>query len=205
MACLPLLSWAGKEHVEVARFSKGELSGWQAKTFTGMTLYTLASKDERIALRADSSSAASGLYREISIDLRATPVLNWNWQIGNVLAGADERTREGDDYPARVYVVFSGGLMFWRTRAINYVWSSNQPAGSSWANAFTANARMIAVESGSGRANQWVYERRNVRADYMRLFGEESPRVDAVAIMTDTDNTGTTATAWYGDVWFSAE
>ena len=95
--------------------------------------------------------------------------------------------------------------MFWRTRAINYVWSNKQPVGTSWLNAFTGNARMIAVESGSKRIGQWISERHDVNADYRRLFGEEPGRVDAVAIMTDTDNTGTTATAWYGDIWFSTE
>ena len=154
---------------------------------------------------ADSNAAASGLVREISIDLSKTPILNWIWKVDSVLAGADERARAGDDYPARVYVVFSGGVMFWRTRAINYVWSNKQPVGSNWPNAFTGNARMVAVESGNSRARQWVSERRDVRADYRHLFGEEPGRVDAVAIMTDTDNTGATATAWYGDIWFSTK
>jgi hypothetical protein len=121
------------------------------------------------------------------------------------LAGADERTRAGDDYPARVYVVFTGGLAFWRTRAINYVWSNNQPIDSSWRNAFTGNARMIAVESGSERVGEWIEEHRDVRADYRSLFGAEPGNVDAVAIMTDTDNTGAVATAWYGDIWFGAK
>lgn len=205
MACLPMLSWAKGERVDVARFSQGDLSGWRSKAFSGETRYALKNQDGRTVLRADSNAAASGLYREVSVELGKTPILNWTWQVGNILAGADERTRAGDDYPARVYVIFSGGLMFWRTRAINYVWSNKQPIGSSWPNAFTGNAHMIAVESGAGRVGQWVGERRDVRADYRRVFGEEPGRVDAVAIMTDTDNTGAAATAWYGDIWFSAE
>ncbi|MDQ3186066.1 MAG: DUF3047 domain-containing protein [Pseudomonadota bacterium] len=203
--CLPGLSWATGAHVDIARFSRGDLSSWQSKVFTGKTRYSLENTDGRTVLRADSSAAASGLYREISVELGKTPILNWTWKVSNVLAGADERTRAGDDYAARVYVVFSGGLMFWRTRAINYVWSNKQVIDSSWPNAFTGNARMIAVESGSSRIGQWVSERRDVRADYRRLFGEEPGRVDAVAIMTDSDNTGTTARAWYGDIWFTAE
>ncbi|SFO10074.1 Protein of unknown function [Nitrosospira briensis] len=203
--CLPVPSWAGSERVDIAHFSHGDLSGWQPKIFTGITRYALASKNGRIVLHADSSAAASGLYREVSIELGETPILNWTWQIGDVLKGADERTRAGDDYAARVYVIFSGGITFWRTRALNYVWSNNQPIGADWPNAYTGNARMIAVESGSSRAGQWKSERRDVREDYRRVFGEEPGRVDAVAIMTDTDNTGATATAWYGDIWFSAE
>ncbi|MDN5935275.1 MAG: DUF3047 domain-containing protein [Nitrosospira sp.] len=205
MLCLPLSSWAAGERVDIARFSRNDLSGWQSKAFSGETRYSLQNENGRTALHADSSAAASGLYREVSIDLGKTPVINWAWKIGNTLAAADERTRAGDDYSARIYVVFSGGLMFWRTRAINYVWSNKQPVGSDWSNAFTGNARMLDVESGSGRIGQWVNERRDVRADYRRLFGMEPGRVDAVAIMTDTDNTGATATAWYGDIWFSTE
>lgn len=201
----PVLSWAGSEFVDIARFSHSDLSGWRSKTFSGVTRYALANKNGRTVLRADSKAAASGLYREVSVELGETPILNWTWQVGGVVAGADERTRAGDDYAARVYVIFSGGLIFWRTRAINYVWSNKQPTGAHWPNAYTGNAHMIAVESGSDRVGEWVEERRDVRADYRRVFGEEPGRVDAVAIMTDTDNTGAMATAWYGDIWFSAK
>lgn len=205
LCCLPLLAWAAGERVAISRFAQGDLSGWKSKMFAGATSYSLERTDGKVALRADSSAAASGLYREIKVDLGKTPILNWSWKVDHVLVGADERSRAGDDYPARVYVVFSGGRYFWRTRAINYVWSNQQPVESSWPNAFTSNSRMIAVESGSSRAGAWVSERRDVRADYRRLFGAEPGSVDAVAIMTDTDNTGTAATAWYGDLWFGVE
>lgn len=205
MVCLPVLSWGGEERVDIARFSQNDLSGWQTKVFAGETHYALENNDGKIVLRADSSAAASGLYREVSIDLSKTPILNWTWKVDNILRGNDERTRAGDDYPARIYVVFSGGIAFWRTRAINYVWSNAQPLDSHWPNAFTSNARMVAVETGPERVGHWVSVRRDVRADYRRLFGEEPGRVDAVAIMTDTDNTAATATAWYGDIWFSEQ
>lgn len=174
MVYLPVLSWAEGDRVDIAHFSRGDLSGWQSKAFVGETRYSFQNKDGRTALRADSVAAASGLYREVNIDLGKTPILNWTWQAGNILAGANEHTRAGDDYPARVYVVFSGGLMFWRTRAINYVWSNSQAIDSSWLNAFTHNARMIAVESGPARLNQWVREKRDVRADF-RSTGIRQP------------------------------
>ncbi|HBV20692.1 MAG TPA: hypothetical protein DEF07_03105 [Nitrosomonas sp.] len=203
--CMPVASWAESGRVDIARFSQGDLSGWQSKVFAGETFYVLEREAERMVLRADSSAAASGLYREVSIDLNKTPILNWDWKVDNILTGNDERTKAGDDYPARIYVVFSGGVMFWRTRAINYVWSNKQPVDSNWFNAFTKNAGMIAIQSGSGHIGRWMNESRNVLADYRRLFGEEPGAVDAVAIMTDTDNTGGTATAWYGDIWFAAQ
>lgn len=156
-------------------------------------------------LKAESQAAASGLYREQSVDLTQTPWLHWRWKIANTLDGIDETTRAGDDYPARVYVVFSGGLAFWRTRTVVYVWASAQPQGSRWHNAFTGNARVIAVESGDAKVGEWVMESRNVRDDYKQLFGEDVTEADAVAIMTDTDNSGQSVTAWYGDITFSSQ
>ncbi len=189
--------------LEVGLFSSDGLKGWQEKSFEGRTRYELQTSDDRRALYAVSSGSASGLYREISVDLERTPYLHWSWRVENLLLGNDERAKTGDDYPARVYVIFSGGLYFWRTRAINYVWSSNQDAGSEWPNAFTANARMIAVRAGAADVGKWVNERRDIRADYRRLFNEEPGKIAAIAIMTDTDNTGQTVKAWYGDIWLA--
>lgn len=205
LSALPLLLAAATLRVDVALFSQGDLTDWQSRHFSGTTDYTLGEDDGRRALRADSRAAASGLFREVQVDPAATPYLNWSWKVDGVLRGNDERSREGDDYAARVYVVFSGGLLFWRTRAVNYVWSSHQHIERTWLNAYTGNARMIAVESGVTHAGKWIHERRDVRADYRRLFGEEPGRIVAVALMTDTDNTGATVGAWYGDIWFAAE
>lgn len=202
---LPIIANADAEQVYIARFSQGDISGWQTKVFSGETSYAVATTHGRTALHANSTAAASGLFRKVNVDLKKTPMLHWSWKVDNVLAGGDERTRAGDDYPARVYVVFSGGAAFWRTRAINYVWSNKQPIDSNWRNAFTGNARMIAVQSGSERVGQWVEEHHDVLADYRRLFGSEPNNVEAIAIMTDTDNTGATASAWYGDIWFGAK
>ena len=201
----PFALWASGDQIDIARFSSGELSGWRSKVFSGETRYSFEHQDGRIALRADSHTTASGLFREVDIDLNKTPVLNWEWKIANILIGNNERTKAGDDYPARIYVVFSDGVRFWRTRAINYIWSNNQPIDDSWFNAYTHNAGMIVVESGSIDVGIWKKEQRNVLADYRRLFGEEPDHVNAVAIMTDTDNTGGVARAWYGDIWFTAK
>lgn len=203
--CLPMTAWATDERIDIARFSQGDMTGWQTKIFSGETHYSLEKIKGHVALRAISNAAASGRYREIDIDLSNTPILNWSWMVNNTLPNVNERTRAGDDYAARVYVVFSGGMAFWRTRAINYVWSSNQPINSHWPSAYTNNVRMIAVESGQKRLGEWISEQRNVRADYQRLFGEEPGKLNAVAIMTDTDNSAAAATAWYGDIWFGVE
>lgn len=187
----------------IGRFSAGDLSAWKSKSFKGETRYRLVEQDGRRVLQADSNGAASGLYREISVDLAKTPCLNWSWRVANVLNGVDERAKTGDDYPARVYVIVSGGVAFWRTRSLVYVWSSNQPVGAVWDNAFAgSNVRTLALRSGP--ATGWFNEKRDVRADFKRLFGDDIERIDAVALMTDTDNSGQAATAWYGDIFFSA-
>lgn len=192
--------------VPVGEFSAGTLQGWERKTFEGETRYALVKEGRMTALKAESRGSASGLVRKIRVDLERTPYLNWSWRIDNTLGEPDEKTKAGDDYPARLYVVVSGGLFFWRTRAINYVWASRLPKESVWPNAFAGEkVMMVAVESGDGCLGEWVREKRDVRADLRRFFGEEIRFIDAVALMTDTDNSGGRAVAYYGDIYFSSE
>ncbi|MEF8792692.1 DUF3047 domain-containing protein [Thiohalorhabdus sp.] len=187
----------------VGRFSQDGLEAWQEKVFDGHTAYRLVTEDGREVVRADSNGSASGLYREIKVDLDRTPYLEWSWKVAADLGSPAERTRGGDDYPARVYVIFSGGIAFWRTKTISYVWSSAQPRGTTWSSAYTDQARMVAVRGEGAATGRWHRERRDVAADYRALFGGEAGEVDAVAVMTDTDNTGKRVTAFYGDIHFS--
>lgn len=196
---------AHSETVTVGAFSQGSLDGWEEQSFSGHTDYRLVSTDGRQALRAISQSAASGLDRKVRIDLDRTPYLHWSWKVDNTLGNVDETTRQGDDYPARIYVVSSGGLFFWNTRAISYVWASRLPRGKDWPNAYTDHAHMLAVQSGEERLEQWIEERRDVRADFSRMFGRDVDHIDAIAVMTDTDNAGGRATAYYGDIYFSSD
>ena len=196
---------AADKPLMVGQFSAGDLKDWQTKSFKGETRYAVDEKSGRRALFAVSQGAASGLYREIRVDLNKTPWLNWSWRVDQVLDGIDERSKTGDDYPARVYMVVSGGAAFWKTRSLVYVWSSHQPIGATWHNAFTSNARVMALRSGLDDTGRWVSEKRNIRADFQQLFGEEIDAIDAVALMTDTDNSGQNAAAWYGDIYFTAQ
>ena len=182
---------------------KGGLSPkWTEKSFKENTSYQITREDNFLCIKAQSSSAASALYYEIKYDPRQYPFLHWRWKVDHVISRGDAHHKQGDDYAARIYVVFPS-FMFWKTRAINYIWANKLPLGHAVPNPFTANAIMIAVESGSDRAGQWVEERRNVLEDYRRHFGKDPPKVGAVAIMTDTDNTGEDATAWYGPIRIS--
>lgn len=203
LLAVSVLAGAADESIMIGRFSAGNLTDWQIQSFKGETRYIFDDRSGRRALFADSQGTASGLYREIRVDLRRTPWLNWSWRVDLLLNGVDERAKSGDDYSARIYVVVSGGAAFWKTRSLVYVWSSNQPVGATWRNAFTSNARMMALRSGMKDAGRWVSEKRDIRDDFRRLFGEELDHIDAVALMTDTDNSGQSATAWYGDLYFT--
>ena len=202
---LLLFAPASAATADIAVLRDGDVSAWEEKVFSGKTAYERVSIEGRTVLRATSRGSASGLFLKRRIDLEKTPILEWTWRVEGTLGDIDERTREGDDYRARVYVIRSDPVFFWRTRAVNYVWASTRTVGETWPNAYTDNARHIALQSGDERAGGWVSERRNVRADFRVLFGKEVRYVDAVAIMSDTDNSGGAALAYYGDITFRSE
>jgi hypothetical protein len=180
-------------------FQNGPGPGWESKSFQGETRYFPAVVDRIPCLKAEADNSASGLFYRIDYDPAAEPILSWSWRVDNLVSKGDARTKAGDDYPARIYVVFPS-LFFWRTRALNYVWANRLPEGQAIPNSFTANAMMVAVESGPAHLGQWRTYRRNIREDFRRYFGYEPPRVGAIAIMTDTDNTGEKASACYGAI-----
>lgn len=197
---------AADTRLPLGEFSSRHLDGWEQKSFKGETRYQLQTADGVVALKADSHAAGSGLFKEQRIDLEKTPFLNWSWRIANRLAGLNEHSKTGDDYAARVYVVIKGGWTFWQTKAINYVWASNSAKDSVWPNAFAGNhAMMLALRGPEAPLNAWVHEKRNVRADLKKLFGQDIRHIDAVALMTDTDNSNGKVTAYYGDIWFSED
>jgi len=180
-------------------YKNGLAPGWETKSFAGQTHYKVEFADKQFSIKATSAAAASGLFYKIAYDPRERPILRWSWKIERTLAKGDERAKAGDDYAARVYVVFPS-LLFWNTKALNYIWANKLPKGESLPNAFTANTMMIAVESGNGRAGQWLNEERNIHEDFKKYFKTEPPMVGAIAVMTDTDNTGESAVAWYGPI-----
>lgn len=182
-----------------------DINAWEKQVFSGVTSYELHEIDGRQVLKAISKQSASGLVREIEVDLTKTPYMNWSWKVDSILSDVEETKKSGDDYAARVYVVISDGFFFWQTRALSYVWASKQAKGSTWPNAFTGKATMVAVESGEDSVGEWVEEKRNVLDDINNLLGIDATRIDAVAIMTDTDNSRQSATAYYGDIFFTSE
>ncbi len=197
----------------IADFSTDKIENWTAKSFAGETLYTIVNDGDKQVLKAQSNDTASGLAKEKVIDLFETPFLNWSWKIDNALPNLDETIKDGDDYAARIYVVKDGGWKIWNTLALNYVWSSNQDKDAQWNNAFVGdNAKMYAIRGESDALEIWVTEKRNVYLDMIEQFGDKGSDkenedayryLDAVAIMTDTDNSHLSAVAYYADIYFS--
>jgi len=197
-------SSAGADEIRVSRFSTEGVSGWESKSFKGTTDYTLVKAAGHAVVRAVSSNSASGLIKKIRFNPSKYRYLNWSWKVSHTVPGGDEKAKSGDDYAARLYVLFPGRF-FWQTKAINYIWANRLAKGGSTPNVFSSNAMMIAVESGDALAGQWLSEQRDILADYRLLFGGDPPEAEAIAIMTDSDNTGASAEAWYGEISLATE
>ncbi len=198
-----LATVAVADELAVGRFSFEGLTGWEEKHFKGETGYRLVEEGDRMVVAATSRGGASGLFKELEFDPEKYRYLRWSWKIEQTIAEGDETTKAGDDYAARVYVVFPGRF-FWQTKAINYIWANKLEQGQSIANAYTSSAMMVAVQSGNDNSGRWLFEQRDIYEDYEKLFGSSPGEAGAVAIMTDTDDTGGSATAWYGDITLSS-
>jgi hypothetical protein len=214
--------------LEVGKFSAASVGqslpdGWKPLTFKKVpkpTRYEVVNDADVAVVKAVSDASASGLTKEVTIDPREYPVVRWRWKVENLLKNSDVSRKDGDDYPARLYITFeydpdkigfSKRLKYKAGRAIfgdipigalNYIWETRTPIGTIVENAYTDFAKMIVVESGPQKLGMWVDEERNIYEDYKRAFGEEPPKINGVAIMSDTDNTKEQATAYYGDIVF---
>jgi len=200
------IGYSQESRLDVGAFSTGSLDGWEDKSFSGLTVYEFVQDGSDTVLSAKSNGTASGMGLRVKIDLEKTPYLNWRWRVDQRLQGLDEQSKAGDDYAARVYVIKSGGALLWRTKVMNYVWSGSQARDASWNNAFKPkNAKMLAVQGSDSDEGVWVNEKRNIKEDFATYFGVDLDSIDGVAIMTDTDNSGGTAAASYGDIYFTAQ
>lgn len=192
---LSALLLGGARTAAAVDYLPSKIPEWQRILFAGETRYT----EKADCILAEASGSASGLIRETRETLSDDSRLRWSWQADALLApgtDAPEQDKAGDDFVARVYVIHEG-FFFWQTRAINYVWSRQFPVGEHWPNPFTGNAHMVVVQSGSEGLGQWQHFERDVRADFRRFHGLEVDRIDAIALMTDADNTGGAASACY--------
>ena len=218
-----------QEQLDIGKFSLSQPgttfpSGWKPLTFDKIpthTQYTLVKDQEQVVVKAISHESSSGMTREITIDPKKYPVIQWRWKVENILTNGDVTKKTGDDYPARLYITFeydSTKVGFFEKAkyetakilygqyppigALNYIWESKSPIGTMIPNPYTDQVAMIVIESGDTRLNEWITEERNVYEDYIKAFGEDPPKISGVAIMSDTDNTKEHAVAYFGDITF---
>jgi len=194
--------------------------GWQNRpVVSGKTLtrYTLVARQGTTVLQADANGAASGLVHDGDIDLAKTPVAEWRWMVQAPIAGADNSVGDKEDAPARLVFFFDGRSsnlsIGERAEALAasaageklpyatlmYIWTNSAPVGTVIANPHTSRVQMIVVGSEAGK---WQSLRRNVVSDFQKAFHEAPGKLTGYGILTDTDNTGGTARAWYGDIRF---
>ena len=196
--------------------------GWEPMEFPKIdrhSRYQLTDDDGEQVVMASTDNSASGLIARVSVEPGDSLILRWRWKVSNVYEQGNARRKEGDDYPARIYVAFEfepdEAGFFERAKrktvevvfgeelpgnALNYIWANRLPVGEIIANPFTDTTMMVAVNSGVTNTGEWVTVERDIVADYRKAFDREPPKLVGVAIMSDSDNTGASATAWYGDV-----
>ena len=205
-ACLLLaVSSIAVAGVKLQPFADSSLANWKQRSFVGYTQYQLITDSGVRVLKGSANAAASMLYKQSDVSLLDTPRLSWHWKIDNVFTGTDEQTRDGDDFPARVYVVYRHGQLPWQTYAISYVWASHTPINNSWESPFTKKSKLIALQSGDSLAGLWQFETRNVADDFETLFNVKVSSLAGIAVMVDADNTGKSVAAYFGAIQFSSE
>ncbi len=195
---------ARAEQIAVSNFAVEGITDWKPKSYRGTTEYTIVHDEGHTALKAHAKATASGLIKKLSFNPAVYRYLTWSWKIAGTVPGGNETTRQGNDFAARVYVIFPGRF-FWQMKALTYIWANALPKGDFVANPYTSREMLIAVESGPAKAGQWLTEERDILADYRCVFGEDPPKAGGIAIMTDADNTGAEATGWYGDITLSTQ
>jgi hypothetical protein len=193
--------------VTVAAFTEDRIStpslpelgaDWREKRFdAAATRYIELDENGNKVLMATSVDSASALWLPMETDLSENVWLTWKWKVTRGLSHAREREKPGDDYAARVFVSFDPDPFSKDSRAICYVWASEEPVGSLYPSPYSSNVVTIVLKNGEDRYRAWSFERRNLSEDYRRAFGASPKQLHAIAVMVDTDNTGSRATAWF--------
>lgn len=216
-----------RQKIHVGRFSSetpGEQipAGWEPLHFRNIKKYThymLVNDSGQTVVKAVCRGSSSGLIRYVRIDPEKYPIIEWRWKISNVFKKGDVTKKAYDDYPARLYITFKFDpekatlmerakykalkLLSGKTPpagAINYIWASNAPHGTTVPSPYTRQSMMIVVQSGKTDLNRWVIEKRDIYADYMAVFGEKPPMISGIAIMSDGNDTNQSVTTYYGDI-----
>ena len=193
------------EEIQAFNFTKEEFDNLTVRKIKKKTKYTLGSNENGNFLKAEAEGQASGLGKEILIDLNKTPFLNITWKVEKDLSGIDEKSKKGHDYAARVFVIKKTGSTALSNRAINYVFSSNEKIGQYWRSPFTKKSIDYVLATTKTNNNEWVTVKTNVKEDFKKLHDLDVNELNGVAIMTDTDNSKIKSIAYYQNIYFSSE
>ena len=201
-------SFANAEVTNVFEFTDSELSKLEVRKIRGAknkTIYSVGSNENGNFLKAIADNAASGLGKEINIDLNKTPFINITWKIEKDLPGIKENSKKGHDFAARVFAVKKTGATPLSNRAINYVFSSNNIIGFNSPSPYTKKSVDNVLASTKTNLNEWITVKANVKKDFKKFHGLDVKELDGLAIMSDTDNSKMKAIAYYQNIYFSAE
>ena len=194
------------DEIKVFDFTIDELDRLDVRKVRGadnMTIYTTGANENGNFLKAVAENAASGLGKEVKIDLNKTPFINITWKVEKDLAGIKEDTKKGHDFSARVFAVKKIGATPLSNRAINYVFSSNNDVGFNSPSPYTKKSIDNVLASTKNSLNKWVTVKANVKEDFKRFHNLDVNELDGLAIMSDTDNSKMTAIAYYQNIYFS--
>ena len=194
--------------IKVFNFTEIELSKLEVRKVRGAdskTVYTIGSNKNGNFLKAVADNAASGLGKEVKIDLNKTPFINITWKIEKDLPGINENSKKGHDFAARVFAVKKTGATPLSNRAINYVFSSNNIIGFNSPSPYTKKSVDYVLASTKFNLNEWITVKANVKEDFKKYHGLDVKELDGLAIMSDTDNSKMKAIAYYQNIYFSAE
>ena len=193
------------ETINVFEFTKEEMKSLKVRKVKGKTTYTVGSNDNGNYLKAEAEGKASGLGKELKINLLKTPFINITWKVEKDLSGIIENSKKGHDYAARVFVVKKTGTTALSNRAINYVFSSNNSVGNNWPSPYTKKSIDYVLSTTKDHHNQWITVKANVREHFKKLHDLDVSELTGVAIMTDTDNSKLKAISYYQNIYFSSE
>ena len=205
---LLLINFSLANEVKVFNFTEQELSELAIRKVRGAdnkTIYTVGSNENGNFLKAIADNAASGLGKEVRIDLNKTPFINITWKIEKDLPGIKENTKKGHDFAARVFAVKKTGATPLSNRAINYVFSSNNKIGFNSPSPYTKKSIDNVLSSTQNNLNEWITVKANVKEDFKKFHDLDVNTLDGLAIMSDTDNSKMKAVAYYQNIYFSAK
>jgi len=204
---LSFFNTALAESVNVFEFTEDELSTLMVRKVRGAdskTQYSLGSNENGKFIRSEANNSASGLGKEIKINLNETPFLNITWKIEKDLPGINENSKKGHDYAARVFVVKKTGATPLSNRAMNYVFSSNNDVNTYHPSPFTKKSIDYVLSTTKENINEWVTVKVNVRDHFKKFHNLDLDEINGVAIMSDTDNSKLSSIAYYQNIYFSS-